>query len=484
MAEQSIIVWFRKDLRLSDNPALLEACKSASQVILLFISDGDEENPERPGAASRWWLHHSLESLQASVAERGSKLILRSGPSIEVLRDLILESKSDAVYWNRRYEPQARASDEKIKATLAKEGVEVVSFNSSLLAEPWTIKNSSGKPFQVFTPFWKNLRSRYEDIKPLAAPRNLKAPRKFPKSQKLSELGLLPEIDWAKGLQKRWSPGEKGAKILLKRFIAKSLSLYSNERDRPAQDATSGLSPHLHFGEIGPRQVWHEVEKAAQTDPSLSFGVVEPFLRQLAWREFAHHLLFHFPHTVSKPLRPEFEHFPWKKRKKLLTAWQQGETGYPIVDAGMRELWHTGTMHNRVRMVTASFLVKDLLQPWQDGAAWFWDTLVDADLANNTLGWQWVSGCGADAAPYFRVFNPVIQGEKFDPEGEYVKHWIPELEKLPTKWIHKPWQCPEDVLDQTGVVLGKDYPLPIVDHSEARDAALEAYDELKNRKKG
>jgi len=423
------IVWFRLDLRLADNPALQAAVERGRPVIPVYIWVPEEEGKWPPGAASRWWLHHSLAALDASLRQRGSRLIIRRGPSLETLRALMQETGADTVFWNRRYEPAIIARDKTIKAGLPAE-----SFNSALLFEPWELK-----PYRVFTPFWKACLAKGLISHPVgrAVP---SAPSRWPASVPLNELQLLPKLDWARGFD--WEPGEAGARKLLQRF---NPSRYTAERDRPDLRGTSRLSPHLHFGEIGPRQIWAALVKNADQS---GWG----YLRQLGWREFAHHLLYHFPHTADEPLRPEFAKFPWQPDRKQLRAWQRGQTGYPLVDAGMRELWSTGWMHNRVRMVVASFLVKDLLISWQDGAHWFWDTLVDADLANNTLGWQWVAGSGADAAPFFRIFNPTSQAEKFDPRGEYARHWVPE-------------------------------PVaPIVDHAVARKRALAALEKIKKGK--
>lgn len=437
MPTGATIVWFRLDLRLTDNPALEAARLRGGPIIPVFIWAPEEEHPWSPGAASRWWLHHSLAALDADLRARGSRLILRRGPSLQTLQALLRETGAEAVYWNRRYEPALIARDTQIKAALSAQ-----SFNSALLVEPWEMKT-----YRVFTPFWRAVLAKGISVDRIPpAPRNLPTPANWPKSLPLEELELLPKIDWAAGLRAAWQPGEAGAQEQLRRFVKAAVTRYTAERDRPDLPATSRLSPHLHFGEIGPRQVWAAVAPIAD---SSGWG----FLRQLGWREFAHHLLYHFPHTTDQPMRPEFEQFPWQTDPERLRAWQRGRTGFPLVDAGMRELWTTGWMHNRVRMVVASFLVKDLLIPWQEGARWFWDTLVDADLANNTLGWQWTAGCGADAAPYFRVFNPASQAEKFDPHGEYVRRWVPEAGT-------------------------PDYPLPIVDHDEARRRALQAFERL------
>jgi len=461
------LVWFRHDLRLADNPALSAA--AAGAVVPVFIWAPDEEGDWPPGAAARWWLYQSLARLDADLRAHGSRLIVRRGPALAVLRRLISETGAARIVWNRRYEPAVVARDTAIQAALrAEDAVTVDTFNSALLFEPWTIANRSGKPFQVFTPFWNACRVTMQLDAPLRAPA-LPAPQQWPPSLALADLGLEPAIDWAAGLRAAWQPGETGATEQLGRFLDHAAAHYADDRNRPDRRGTSRLSPHLHFGELGPRQIWHAVQTAATLDPQRgALGAADAYLRQLGWREFAHHLLFHFPRTVEAPLRPEFARFPWRDDPDVLRAWQRGRTGYPIIDAGMRELWHTGWMHNRVRMLVGSFLVKDLLLPWQAGARWFWDTLVDADLANNTLGWQWVAGCGADAAPYFRVFNPVTQGERFDPEGHYVRRWVPALQHVSTPWVHQPWRAP-----------GDEQPQPIVDHAVARQRALAAFARVK-----
>ncbi len=485
MAITPIIVWFRQDLRLADNPALHAAVNRGAPVLPVFIWSLDEEGEWTPGGASRWWLHHSLTALDASLRPFGSRLLLREGNSLDQLHQLIKTTRAKAVFWNRRYEPAIIKRDTQIKSALTGEGIEVESFNAALLHEPWTVQNKAGKAFQVFTPFWKTCLTRSEPAKPLPVPAHLPGLANWPDSAPLAALNLLPRIDWAGGIRETWHPGEAGAHENLRRFVQASFVSYTAVRNRPDQPGTSRLSPHLHFGEISPRQVWAAVKSTAANEPPLAASSGgkswrdSQFIAEIGWREFAHHLLFHFPHTTREPLRPEFAKFPWREDAALLRAWQRGETGYPFVDAGLRELWTTGWMHNRVRMVVGSFLVKDLLLDWRAGAAWFWDTLVDADLASNTLGWQWVSGCGADAAPYFRVFNPVGQGERFDPAGDYVRHWIPELAKLPAEWIHQPFAAPAPVLAAAGVHLGTTYPEPIVNHAIARNVALEAYSKLK-----
>ena len=475
---QPTLLWFRQDLRLSDHPALTEAaCRGP--VIPVYILDEQGDGAWAPGAASRWWLHHSLADLDSSLRKLGSRLILRRGESLAELRALIRTTGSHCLHFSRRYEPAAAARDQEILAALRSEGVAVEVFASALLHEPESIRTQTGKPYQVFTPFWKNLQSGADPLPPLLAPKRLAAPDAWPDSLDLRALDLLPRNDWAAGLRESWRPGATGAKALLRDHLPDILPHYPEGRDRPDRDGTSRLSPHLHFGEVGAREAWAAAGgyRGNQGNTNATPGPDGPraaWRRQLAWREFSHHLLAHFPCTPDQPLRPAFAAFPWLADPVSLRAWQQGRTGYPYVDAGMRQLWATGWMHNRVRMVAGSFLVKHLLLPWQAGARWFWDTLVDADLAQNTLGWQWVAGCGADAAPYFRIFNPVTQGEGFDPEGAYVKRWVPELAGLPAVWIHKPWEAPEAVLRAAGLGPGRSYPAPIIAHAEARTRALAA----------
>ncbi len=474
-----VLVWFRTDLRLADNSALQAAIEHGGGVVPVFIHAPDEEAPWQPGGASNWWLHQSLAALQSRLRDVGSRLIIRRGPTLETLLALAKETKSDAIFWNRRYEPAVIARDERIRKALLKEGIEAESFNAALLNEPWAVQNKSGKPFQVFTPFWKNCLMDMEPSGPLPAPKSMRSPTKWPKSLELEELGLEPKINWAGGIAAEWKPGEQAAQKQVKDFLRGAFENYSVQRNHPGTQGTSRLSPYLHFGEISPRQIWHAVRRHAESRKIKAWRTTQ-FITEIGWREFAHHLLYHFPHTPTEPLRKDFKNFPWRKNAAGLKAWQTGQTGYPIVDAGMRELWATGWMHNRVRMVVASFLVKDLLLPWHSGAKWFWDTLVDADLANNTLSWQWTAGCGADAAPYFRIFNPVSQGEKFDPEGRYVRRWCPELAKLPDKWIHKPAAAPPEVLRSADVEIGHTYPKPIVDHAAAREGALESFGRMKS----
>lgn len=466
------IVWFRQDLRCQDNPALATACKHHQMIIPVYIADN---NPlEHLGGAQGWWLHYSLLALQHALQQHGLRLCLKRGSARSILQELISEHHVDAVYWNRCYEPARIQQDTAIKAELKTMGLTVNSFNSHLLQEPWAIKNKSGANFKVFTPYWNQCMQQIE----LPATMVIEEKRTSPdiNSDALATWNLCPaNPDWASEFATVWEPGELGANQKLHTFIEHHLHHYKNARDEPYKAATSRLSPHLHFGEISPWQIWQALEAAKMTT-NMNLSSIEHFQSELGWREFSYHLLYHYPDLATKNFRQEFDTFPWHEDPEALTRWQQGTTGFPIVDAGMRELWQTGYMHNRVRMIVASFLVKDLLIDWRKGAEWFWYTLLDADLANNSASWQWVAGSGADSAPYFRIFNPTLQGEKFDPQGYYVKKWIPELANVPPKWIHKPWQAPKKELS---VTLGKDYPYPIVDHAHARKIALAAYQSIK-----
>jgi deoxyribodipyrimidine photo-lyase len=469
------LVWFRQDLRLADNPALLAATAMGEAVIPVYVHSPDDEGAWAPGSASRWWLQRSLERLDAELRDRGSRLCVRSGKALEELQSLAAATGARRVLWNRRYEPAAIARDSALKKALRDAGLQVESHNSALLYEPWEIESQGGGPFQVFTPFWRRCLQLREPAPPVPSATNWPTPTSWPDSLPLAKLGLLPAVSWAGGLENTWRPGRAGALRQLDAFLAEAFSNYREQRNRPDLVGTSRLSPHLHFGEIGPREIWARTRDHALATGQETSWRQSQFLAEIGWREFAYHLLFHFPYTAEAPLRAKYARFPWKTNPSGLRAWQRGLTGYPIVDAGMRELWHTGWMHNRVRMIVASFLVKDLMLSWRVGADWFWDTLVDADLASNTLGWQWAGGCGADAAPYFRVFNPTLQGLKFDPEGTYVRRWVPELAALPKDWVHEPWSAPAAVLQQSGITLGPGgYPRPIVDHGAARREALDA----------
>ncbi len=478
MSQKPAIQWFRQDLRLADNPALRAAAAGGRAVLPLYILD--EATPI--GAAARWWLHHSLDALGRSLGKLGAPLLLRKGRAADILPRLATEIGAGCVTWNRCYEPQAITRDTALKGALKAQGLEAESFNAGLLFEPWEIATKSGAPYKVFTPFWKACLARGGVTAPQAAPKSLAPVANAPRGENLDAWDLRPrKPDWAKGFAEVWIPGEAGARASLRAFLDGPLEDYSSGRDRPDVAATSRLSPHLHWGEVGPRQIWQAIETRGLSDGRTRVGqAAAKFLSELGWREFSYHLLFHFPGLPEENFNRSFDRFLWREDAHALRAWQRGRTGYPIVDAGMRELWATGWMHNRVRMVAASFLTKHLLIDWREGARWFWDTLVDADLANNSASWQWVAGCGADAAPYFRIFNPVLQGEKFDPEGAYVRRWVPELARLPASRIHKPWTAPASVLRKAGVKLGRSYPEPIVDHKAARARALAAYETVRS----
>lgn len=483
------LVWFRRDLRLADNPALRVALDLHERVLPVFVHDPDAEAPWAPGGASRWWQHHSLAALEQGLRKIGGTLVLRSGPALQQLRDLAREAGATAVYWNRLYEPAFVERDKHVKDALRADGLEAKSFSAGLLFEPWTLKTGSNEPYRVFTPFWRNasvgLAEQLASARaPLPAPSALALPQQIPNSMSLAALKLLSRVAWDAGFRETWTPGEVGAHARLAQFAQQRAEQYRERRDLPAVDATSCLSPALHFGEVSPLQLVARMERLMAQGVAAGLRAnAEWYVRELGWREFAHHLLFHFPRTPTAPLHEKFAAFPWRPLLEYaanLAAWQRGRTGVPIVDAGMRQLWRTGWMHNRVRMIVASFLTKNLLIPWQEGARWFWDTLVDASLANNTQGWQWSAGCGADASPYFRIFNPVLQSAKFDGEGVYIRRWVPELARLPADAIHAPWQAKSGVLVAAGVKLGQTYPEPVVDLAASRERALAAYQRLKS----
>jgi deoxyribodipyrimidine photo-lyase len=471
------LVLFRRDLRLADNPALVAACAAHARILPVFIHAVDEHTPGAnapwvAGAASRWWLHHSLASLQTQLQTHQANLHLRQGDSLSVLLELIRQSGAQAVYWNRLYEPATMARDTQIKAALREHGIEVHSQHGALWSEPWKITTQQGEPYRVFTPYWRNLRTRLNAAAPLLEP-DAAEWLDVPGSLPLAALGLLPRTRWDSGLTAAWQPGEPGAREMLELFCDDAINDYAHARDVPARHGTSRLSPHLHFGEISPRQIHFALQEHSQSIDARRRPDIEPYLRELGWREFAHHLLYNFPRTATENFNSRFDGFSWAPPDDVqLERWQQGRTGIPLVDAGMRELWHTGWMHNRVRMVVASFLTKNLRQHWLHGARWFWDTLVDADLANNTLGWQWVAGCGADAAPYFRVFNPVTQAKKFDPQGIYLRRWLPELADAPLDLLHEPWKDPS-------MPARSGYPAPMIDVAVSRQDALTAYQSMR-----
>lgn len=466
------MVWLRDDLRLADNPALTAAIQDGRPVVVVYTLDEMSEGIRPLGAAAKWWLHHSLAALDRALSAQGQRLILRHGPALDVLLGLVEEIGAVGVTWNRRYGEGERAVDATLKANLKERGVRVESFQANLLCEPWTVRTQGDQPFRVFTPFWKACRAQLSPRPPLPAPEVLPPPVAGLSSETLASWDLLPtHPDWAGGLRATWIPGETGAHSRLATFRERRLRNYANHRDEPAAEASSRLSPHLRFGEISPFQLWHALSaEALPEDAGIDPSNIDKFLSEIGWREFSWHLLYHQPDLATRNFQPRFDAFPWPPLDEgALAAWQEGQTGFPIIDAGMRELWQTGWMHNRVRMIVASFLVKNLLIDWRVGEAWFWDTLVDADAASNPASWQWVAGSGADAAPYFRIFNPVLQGEKFDPEGRYVRAYLPELAALPAKRLHAPWK--------TGGAPG--YPDPIVDLGETRARALRAFSRLR-----
>jgi len=468
-ATSPVIVWYRRDLRVDDHPALKAAAETGRPVIPLYVRDA--ARPWAPGGASQWWLAGSLEALSGDLDALGATLVLRHGAAADAVMALARESGAGAVFFTRHHEPAEAADEAALKTALAAEGIECRRFGGALLFEPEALTTKAGGPFKVFTPFYRAALAKGGIKAPDPAPDRLAAPDAPPAGDRLADWNLTPTApDWSGGLAETWRPGAAAALQRLDAFLDGGAQAYKTERDRPDMDGTSALSPHLHFGEVSPRRIWHTATFAADARPETRGGI-EAFLRELIWREFCHHLLHHWPAIPERAFNPVFDAFPWREDAEALVRWQRGRTGYPIVDAGMRQLWHTGWMHNRVRMIAASFLTKHLLLDWRLGQAWFCDTLVDADLANNAAGWQWVAGSGADAAPYFRVFNPILQGEKFDPAGDYVRKWVPELADLPAKAIHAPWRA--------GAAT-PGYPEPLVDHKAARERALLAYRSLKD----
>lgn len=481
-SSKAAIVWFRDDLRTLDNPALTAAARSGRPVVGLYILDGMSPGIRPLGGGSRWWLAGSLRALGEALEALGVPLVLRRGSALDILPQVMREAGADAVYWNRRYGPAEIEVDSALKAQLRREGVEVETHSGHLLYEPWTVKSKQGEPLKVFSPFWRAARALAEPRAALPRPGAMRPGPALP-SDPLDSWRLEPTApDWAGGLRATWTPGEAGAQARMAAFLEEGLAGYAAHRDRPDLPNTSRLSPHLRFGEISVAQLWREAAQMAESGGrgGPSAKDVEKFHSELGWREFSYHLLYQFPELPNANFNARFDAFPWAHQPEELRAWQKGLTGYPIVDAGMRQLWQTGFMHNRVRMIAASFLVKDLLIDWRTGEAWFWDTLCDADLANNAASWQWVAGSGADAAPYFRVFNPVLQGQKFDPDGAYVRAFLPELAALPDALIHEPWNADAATLRRAGVRLGETYPRPIVEHGRARDRALEAYSKIKS----
>ncbi|MDA8231439.1 MAG: deoxyribodipyrimidine photo-lyase [Magnetospirillum sp.] len=467
-----ILVWLRQDLRLADHPALDSALHAGTEAIPVYVLD--EDSPWPLGGASRWWLHESLARLGAAMAAIGGRLILRKGATAEELARLAADTGARAVFWNRRYEAHERALEDRVTNALRAGGVETRSFPGNLLFEPGSLPTKGGGEIRVFAAFWRSALSLPPPAFPLPAPERLPGPTRMAARPALDDLGLVPcGGRTAAELADTWTPGEEAARSRLDGFLADGLEVYAARRNHPALGGTSRLSPHLAFGELSPRQIWHAV---AARSPSHG---AESFLREIGWREFSYFLLAAHPDLPSVPIRTEFAAFPWQSDETQFAAWREGRTGFPIVDAGMRQLWRTGWMHNRVRMIVASFLIKDMLMPWQAGEAWFRDRLVDADLAVNATSWQWVAGCGTDAAPYFRVFNPVLQGEKYDPLGQYVRRWIPELAPMSDLGIHRPWEAAPAALAAAGIRLGQNYPLPILDHVSARRRALAAYNRVR-----
>lgn len=476
-----MVVWFRDDLRLADHPAFARAAATGRPLICVYLHDPDAAGERAPGGAARWWLHVSLQALETALAARGGRLLILQGDAVAMLPALAVEAGAKAVYWNRRYGFAQREADSAIKIDLRARGIEVESANGHLLHEPWTVLNQSGQPFRVFTAYWRACRLKGDPAPPLPEPERIIFQRLpaalLRRAVDLDALGLAPRApDWSVGLRAAWPAGEAAALARLDTFVADGLDDYAEARDEPALAATSRLSPYLAIGALSPRQVWVALRAAVHAQPSARrAAAVEKFASELGWREFSHYQRFHFADLATRNLRPAFDAMPWRADPAGLRAWQRGLTGYPFVDAGMRELWHTGWMHNRVRMVVASFAAKHLLLDWREGERWFWDTLVDADPASNPANWQWVSGSGVDAAPYFRIFNPVLQGLKFDPRGAYVRQWVPELARLPDRLIHQPWKATPQQREEAGVRLGNDYPWPIVEHELARPRALEAF---------
>ncbi len=470
--------WFRDDLRLADNPALSAAVAHGPTLFLYILDEGGSRRPL--GGASRWWLSRSLAALDFALKAKGCELVLMRGDPGAILPRVVETARIDLVTWSRRYDAESVALDSRLKADLVAAGTKVESFNAALLNEPWQVTTKTGEPMKVFTPYWRAARAAGEPAAPKPAPKHMQSLKLPPAITAMTvshaDLALDPvKPDWAGGLREAWTPGEAAAAERLGEFLSGPLDGYGEGRDRPDRAATSRLSPHLRFGEIGPRQIWHATRSAIESgEASAGSSDAEKFLSEIGWREFSYHLLFYNPDLATRNYNPRFDAFPWRRDDAATRAWQRGLTGYPIVDAGLRELWTTGWMHNRVRMIAASFLIKHLLIDWRHGEDWFWDTLVDADPANNAASWQWVAGSGADAAPYYRIFNPVTQGLKFDPKGLYVRRWIPEIAGLDDTLIHEPWKADADQLHRAGIVLGQTYPRPIVDLDFGRRRALDA----------
>ena len=465
----NVIVWFHNDWRLGDNPALVKAIESGNKVIPIYIWD-EKDSDLHTGSAGKWWLHQSLDRLSNRIEELGNKLVLLKGDPKSILQEFISQNNVSKIFINRRFEPQIIERDEGILSQIDHEIT-----NGNLLFDPEDIRTKQDKQYTVFTPFWKNCKMQTEPHEPLAIPSEIPAPDKFPESLSLDEMGLLPKIKWYETFEKKWRPGEEEANRILVHFLKSEARKYGKQRNIPGVRGTSRLSPYLRFGEISPKTIWH-------VSKDYSNPGTDHFVREVGWREFSYHLMANFPFLANKPLRENFEQFPWRDSDEDYEAWTKGMTGYPIVDAGMRELYATGWMHNRVRMIVSSFLVKHLLIDWRKGERWFFDTLLDGDFCSNNAGWQWVSGGGADAAPYYRIFNPILQGKKFDTGGRYVRKWVPEIADIPNANLHAPWELSEGQLQLFGVKLGETYPEPIVNHEFARKRALESFDQITAKK--
>jgi len=480
-SEPITLLWFRRDLRISDHAPLNAALKKYKEtkhkekgatILPLYVLDNHSPNITKYGSASLWWLHHSLEVLINSLANKGSKLLLRSGPTVDVIRELLSEINIESIYFHHSVLPGEGDIETDLAELCQQRKIECKRFKGELLFEPKNIATASGTPYKVFTPFWRTCLSQTRPSKPIATPKAIPGPKRFPKTETLESWELLPKKpNWAAEFNELWQPGEEHVSDVLDVFIKDPIASYKKMRDYPSIKGTSKISPYLSFGNISIRELWHKVEGHEGADF---------YQRELGWREFCYHLISHWPEMIEEPFQEKFKNFTWEENEEFLKAWQQGKTGYPIIDAAMRQLWQTGWMHNRLRMVVGSFLVKNLRLHWHHGATWFWDTLLDADLANNTGGWQWVAGTGADAAPYFRIFNPVTQSEKFDKDGVFIREFVPELSNIPQKYIHNPSSAPKEVLKEAGVTLGKTYPKAIVDLKTSRQVALDAYTNLQN----
>ena len=477
-SDAPIVVWLRDDLRLDDNPALAHAAETGRPVVPLYVLDEQSQDVRALGGAHKWWLHHSLQSLAGDLREKGAGLTLRRGPAKDHVVDVMAAVGASALFFNRRYDPASRKVDDAVEEALRGDAV-VERFTANILHEPDKVATKSGGYYKVYTPFWKNV-SQAAPRDPIDPPKQLRPPEASAKSDDLRDWDFLPtKPDWSGGIAEFWTPGEKAAHARLEHFCDDLLAGYHDGRERPFADETSRLSPHLRWGEISPYRAWHTASAYAARRKTIPAEALRTFRRELVWRDFNYHLLYNFGRLERDNFNDRFDGFAWRRSPGDLEAWTKGLTGYPIVDAGMRQLWQTGWMHNRVRMVVGSFLTKDLLIHWRDGESWFWDTLVDGDIASNTSQWQWVAGSGADAQPFFRIFNPITQSEKFDPDGAYIRTFVPELKDVPAKAIHAPWQADEDVLAKAGVTLGKTYPRPLVDHGEGRRRALDAYQKVK-----